>query len=147
MSAPATPLRLKAETPDDLSVIAAALQDAVVKVSDMAYDPRARAVTCAMNRFRWEADAGRRARGERVRAGLRIDGVLGARRKRVPADPDAVLSLLTLDFAPDTEPPGGELTLRFADGVDVALTVDCVDVTVADVSAPWRARARPAHGD
>ena len=46
-------LRLLAEDEADLAVIAAALQDAVAKLGDIAFDPKARTLTIACNRYRW----------------------------------------------------------------------------------------------
>src|SRR3954464_4968382 len=48
------PLRLRAEDAEDLAVISACLQDALVAVGDLAYDPNARVFLLVANRFRWE---------------------------------------------------------------------------------------------
>ncbi|HVY03462.1 MAG TPA: DUF2948 family protein, partial [Caulobacterales bacterium] len=48
-------LRLRAEGPEDLNAFSAALQDAVLKVGDVSYDPKARRFTALINRFRWES--------------------------------------------------------------------------------------------
>src|SRR5215467_5262114 len=56
---PAEPgLRLKAEDDDDLAVISACVQDALVSVRDLAYDREARTFVLVANRFRWEAAKG-----------------------------------------------------------------------------------------
>ncbi len=83
MAEPSTEgLRLVAETADDMPVIAAAVQDAVAQVGDVAFDARRRRFTVAMNRFRWELDGGRSSqRYERVRALLAVDGVRKARAR------------------------------------------------------------------
>ena len=60
------PLRLLAEDPDDLAVVSAALQDAVAKVGDIVFEPRARRLTIVFNRYRWEAG------GQRVRSALQL---------------------------------------------------------------------------
>jgi len=49
-------LQLLAEDQDDLAVISAALQDAIAKVGDISYEAKARRLTIALNRFRWEAE-------------------------------------------------------------------------------------------
>ena len=49
------PLRLLAEDAEDLKVLSAALQDAVAKIGDIHYEPPARRLTLALNRYRWEA--------------------------------------------------------------------------------------------
>ena len=67
------PLRLLAEDADDLSVISAALQDAVARIGDIAYEKASRRLTLAFNRYRWEQG------GERVRCGLQLGSVLAVR--------------------------------------------------------------------
>lgn len=137
---PNAPLKLLAEDAEDLKVIAAALQDAVVKVGDVAFDPRARTLTVALNRFRWES-----GRKERVRAALQLGCVLNVRTRRIRRDArEAVLELLTLSFEPG-EAPGGVVNLTFAGGGDLQADVEALDAALADVSAPWPARAAPRH--
>jgi hypothetical protein len=133
-------LRLLAQDADDLAVIAAALQDAVGKVGDIAFDPRARQLTVAFNRYRWEG-----AGGERVRCALQIGSVLDLKARRIRRGAkDAVVELLTVSFEPG-EAPGGTLTLTFAGGGDLRAEVECVDAVLADVSDPWSTPRTPAH--
>lgn len=140
------PLRLLAQEPADLEVVSAALQDGIVRMRDIVWDRARRRLTVQLNRYRWEAETGP-ARGERVRAALAVEGVLGVRSKALRREAgEAVAALLALQFQPDAEPPGGVLTLAFAGGGALALDVECVDAVLADLSAPWPARARPDHG-
>ena len=53
--APDSPLRLRAEDADDLAVISAVAQDALISVKDLTYDRAERRFTLVVNRFRWEA--------------------------------------------------------------------------------------------
>jgi hypothetical protein len=63
------PLRLLAEEGDDLKIIAAAVQDAVVKAGNLVYEKRNRRFAIELNRYRWEAAPMRKGQpGERVRA-------------------------------------------------------------------------------
>ena len=128
------PLRLLAEDADDLAVISAALQDAVAKIGDISFDARARRLTLALNRYRWEA--GGKAR-ERVRTGLQLGGVLGVKSRKLRRDArGAVVELLSLAFEPG-EAPGGAVVFTFAGGGDLTVEVECLDVILADVSNPW----------
>lgn len=134
------PLRLLAEDADDLAIISAALQDAVAKVGDISYEPRARRLTVAFNRFRWEAGV-----RQRVRSALQLGGVLELKARKVRRDrPDAVVELLALTFEPG-EAPGGTVTLSFAGGGDLRAEVECVDAVLADVSNPWPTPRKPGH--
>lgn len=136
------PLRLLAEDADDLAVISAALQDAVGRIGDIAYDPRARRLTLALNRYRWES--GGKAR-ERVRTGLQLGGVLGVKSRKLRRDArGAVVVLLSITFEPG-ESPGGAVVFTFAGGGDLRAEVECVDLILADVSDPWSTPRTPKH--
>ena len=138
--AASAPLQLLAEDPVDLAVISAALQDAVAKVGDIAFEARARRLTITFNRFRWEA----RSR-QRVRSALQLGGVLKMQQRKIRRDrPDAVLELLAIAFEAE-EAPGGLLTLSFAGGGDLRVWIECVDAVLADISAPWPTPRSPAH--
>lgn len=142
------PLRLRAETPDDLEVLSALVQDAVTQPGEIAWARRHRRFSLLLNRFRWEdaSNAERQGRAfERVRAILSIDGVLAARSSGVdPRDLDTVLSLLSISFEPGDE-GAGTLRLVLAGDGEIALDVECLDATLTDVTRPYVARGRPAH--
>src|SRR5690554_4497036 len=73
-------LALRAESPEDLQVIAALVQDAVLSAADIVWNARTRRLALLINRFRWEdkdrAEAARRPY-ERTRALLVIGDVTG----------------------------------------------------------------------
>jgi hypothetical protein len=135
-------LRLLAEDADDLAVISAALQDAVARIGDIQWEPKARRLTLAVNRFRWEAAEDP---GERVRAGVQLGCVLSVRSRNLrPEAREAVVQLLAVTFQP-AEAPGGVVTFAFADGADIAAEVECIDAALADLSEPWTAPHTPEH--
>lgn len=139
------PLRLAAQDGDDLRVISALVQDAILTGADFTWQPRRRRFAVLLNRFRWEA----RGQGaERVRSLLVIDGALRAARQGIERDRDTVLSLLTLDWQPQAE-GAGRLMLVFAGDGAVALEVECLDVSLTDVTRPYAAPAgrAPGHPD
>lgn len=137
------PIRLLAQDEDDLKVISAALQDAIAKVGDIRFDPADRTLTLALNRFRWEAEG--EVRHERVRAALQIGSALSVQARKIKREPrDAVVELLAIVFEPG-EAPGGAILLTFAAGGDLKVEVECLDVALADVSAPWPSRHAPRH--
>ena len=138
------PLRLVAFDAADLEPISAALQDAVAQLGDFQFSRREKAFTIAFNRFCWET--GRRDR--RVRSGLQIGRVAAARSQNIrQGASDAVVNLLSIAFEPG-EPPAGTVVLVFSGGGEVRLDVECLDVVMADLTAPWRAAGgRPVHED
>lgn len=141
-----TRLRLLAEDADDLKVLSAALQDAVAKVGDIQYEPAARRLTLACNRFRWETEA--KTGGERVRSALQLGGVTKVQARGLRRDsPDALVCLLAVSFEPsgEEEDPSGTVTLHFSGHADLRVDVECLDAVMADVSDPWPTPRRPGH--
>lgn len=133
-----------AEDASDLEIISAAAQDALVRMGEAAFDPRARRFSALVNRFRWETANERRF--ERVRAALSFESVLRVRSKRVRLDaPDALASILSIGFTPDAEPPGGVVRLLLAGGGEIALDVECIDALLIDMGEAWRTPRRPDH--
>lgn len=139
------PLRLKAETGDDLPVISAALQDGISQIGDFLYEARQKRFSFAINRYRWEASHPKRSAGERVKTAVQLASVLSVKAKNLKLGvPDAFVSLLSIRFEPGEE-PGGQVLLTFSGGGEIRLDVDCVDLLMADVSDPWKASQRPEH--
>ncbi|KKB08653.1 DUF2948 family protein [Devosia chinhatensis] len=139
-----TDLKLIALDNEDLEVVSAHVQDAVIRVSDMGYARGDRRFALLMNRFDWTSDQ-KRAKGLRKRAALHFDGVTHAAYAGFdPAAPEGVLELLAIQFQP-TSAPSGIVELRFAGGGTVRLSVDYLEARLADLGAAWAASAKPAH--
>lgn len=138
-------LKLAAEDEGDLEIIGAAVQDALVRARDFSHDPKARRFTALINRFRWES-AGERGPYERVRAGLAFEGVLGVKSRRLRRDaPDALAAILSVNFTPGAEPPGGAVSIVLAGGGEIVLDVECLDAVLVDVGPVWPTPRRPDH--
>ncbi|USQ94538.1 DUF2948 family protein [Caulobacter sp. RL271] len=145
MAKPSKPLRLLAQDADDLSVLSAALQDAVAKIGDIRWDAQSRTLTIACNRFRWEGEG---RTGERVRSALQFGDVSGVQARNLRRDAKgAIVELLSIGFEPAEEAPAGVVTLTFAGGGDMRVSVECLDVALADVSDPWATPRTPGHAD
>lgn len=134
------PLRLLAQDEDDLQIISAALQDAILRPRDVVWEKSARRLTVTLSRFCWECG------GTRVLSALQFGDVLGVRSRQLPRGPDAVLELLALHFVPG-EAPGGQVLLMFAGGGDLSVQVECLDAVVADLTPRWKAQTQPTHPD
>ena len=145
-------LRLKAEDAEDLSVLAALVQDAILPANEMRWQRGRRRFACLLNRFRWEDQAKASHAGrdfERVRSVLAFDDVMGVAQQGIDArDADTILSLLTLAFEPG-EDGTGRMVLTFAGDGAVAIDVEAVNVTLQDVTKPYRAPSgqAPSHPD
>jgi hypothetical protein len=146
-------LKLIALDADDLAVVSAHLQDALLKVGDLAYLPRERRFAALGNRFDWAdalRDGGRPAEYVRRRSVLRFERVLAAQVQGIElARKGEVLSLLTIAFEPSGVPedPGGHVVLQFANGGAIRLKVECIEAELRDLGAVWRAKSKPQHPD
>lgn len=145
------PLRLVAQDAEDLKVISALVQDAVLPVSELKYDARRHRFGLLLNRFRWEdrQEAERVGRAyERVRSVMVVEDVRNVQSFGFDrADKDLVLSLLSITFEP-AEDGTGRLILTLAGDGGIALDVEALDVRLDDVTRPYRAPSGkvPQHG-
>ncbi|CUH63937.1 hypothetical protein TG4357_00971 [Thalassovita gelatinovora] len=140
------PLNLGALEPEDLQVISTLVQDAVFPASEMTWRRQDRRFAVLLNRFRWE-DRGRDRHGaERVQSVLVFDNVQKIASQGVErGDKDMILSLLTLDWHP-AEAPGGTVELTLAGDGAIRLQVEALEVTLKDVTRPYRAPSGKAPG-
>jgi hypothetical protein len=140
--------RLIAFDTDDLAVIAANLQDALVRVGDMAYVPRTKQFAMIAARFDWIKAATERMGGpccERCRTGLHFERVLKVScRGFCHRDEALVLNLLDIEFK-ETEPPAGLVEFIFSAGRALRLEVECLEAEIRDLGVRWKARSAPHH--
>ena len=136
-------LKLRAEDPDDLAVISACLQDALVPVRDLAYEAEDRAFLLVANRFRWEGGVRRAAEEggfQRTLCGLTFREVAavfytGFRR----SDDGRILSLLAIRHE------DGAVRLEFSGGASIRLEVARILCFAHDLGEPWPTSWQPRH--
>ncbi len=134
-------LLLLAQDADEVPLLSALSQSAIVRPADIVWDRRARRLVLLLSRYRWEAP------GTRVRTALRFESVTGVRRRGWPAwsdrgagDPgQTMLELLAFTF------DDGFVTFDFAGGAALRVAVECPDLILEDLSPPWRAGRTPRH--
>jgi hypothetical protein len=135
-------LKLMALDDEDLEVISAATQDAVVRVADMGFARADRRFALLMNRFAWEESGKTR---QRRRTALHFDRVTDVKVAGIDMNAhEGVLELLAIRFA-QGEAPAGSVDLDFAGGGTVRLTVECLEARLQDLGAAWAAKVTPAH--
>jgi len=143
MAPDAALLKLRAEDTEDLLVISACLQDALVPVRDLAYIPEERTFLLIANRFRWENGV-RPAPGEagleRTLCGITFSEVTavsysGFRR----SENGRILSLLAI------RAENGKVHLEFSGGAAIRLEVACILCHAKDVGEPWPTPWQPRH--
>ena len=145
-------LKLLALDEQDLQVMSAHLQDAVLRVADIAYVPSEKRFAMIANRFDWESAAdgqgARKKKGfQRRRSALRFERVLGVQLQGVKQNAkNAVLELLAVQFEPQ-EKPEGHVMLVFAGGATIRLHVECIEAEMRDLGPVWKTKRKPGHED
>jgi hypothetical protein len=141
-------LRLVALDGEDLAVLSAHVQDAVLRVRDINWMPRDKHFVLAMNRFVWEAAAGgswRRRDYQRRRSVLHLARVEKVQSVGIDREATgAVLNLLAIRFEPVNE-PSGDVVLDFAGGATIRLSVEVLEVELTDLGPAWSTPLAPRH--
>ncbi len=159
-------LKLRARDVEDMRVIAAFLQDALVPLKDVAYQKREKRFVMVVNRFRWEkidapgeaepprtSETAEESAGdarfededaqlpyERVNCGIRFDKVTNVRVRGLDLRRrDQFLNLLTVSAEPRA------VTLVFSDGAAIRLDLTDIACHLEDLGEPWPTRWRPQH--
>lgn len=143
------PLRLIALDAEDLAILSAHVQDAVLKVGDIGWSPAEKRLVVAMNRFVWENRKAEglfsRAENQRRRAALHFDRVEAVRSTGIDREAtETVLELLAVRFEPLAS-PSGEIVLDFAGGATIRLVVECLEAQLADLGPAWSTAHAPRH--
>jgi DUF2948 family protein len=152
-------LKLVALDKDDIEVISAHLQDSLVKVGDILWQPNDHRFVMALNRFDWmtaaEIAKGGTASGmpawgakvdyRRCRTALRFERVLACKCRNLDQSAkDAQLNLLAVEFV-GTDSPAGIVSLIFSGGGVIRLEVECLEAELADLGEVSAAAICPDH--
>ena len=143
-------LKLVALDTEDLEVVSAHLQDATVRVGDMAYLPASQRFALVVSRFDWalsrqgpcERCATGRPRLRVRRAELHFERVSRVRRHGFDQDPERVLTLVAVVFVTESA-PSGTVILTFSEGAAVRLDVECLEAALQDIGPRWRVECKP----
>ena len=137
-------LKLQALDAQDLEIISAHMQDAVLKIANLEYLPRQKQFILTANRFNWELAE---AHGELTRRACvlhfsRVEAVQARGLARQQAD--QVLALLSISFEVEQE-PSGFVIFTFAGGASLRLQVECIEARLVDGEAEWATSNKPDH--
>jgi hypothetical protein len=136
-------LKLVALDQEDLAIISAHLQDAIVRVGDLTYLCKEKRFALVGRRFDWEARPDEPPR--RRLTGLHFERVKAVRARGIDrSNPDAILNLLAITFE-ETDNPSGTASLIFADGAAIQIDVECIEMQMKDLGPVWEAESRPSH--
>jgi len=147
-------LKLVALDDDDIEVISAHVQDALVKVADVLWQPREHRFLMVLNRFDWMTAADGKGAGgagvkspdyRRCRTALRFERVNACKCRGLdPSNKDALLNLLAVEFI-ENDSPSGTVTLTFSGGGVIRLDVECLEAELADLGEIYAAAVCPDH--
>ncbi|MBX2804788.1 MAG: DUF2948 family protein [Hyphomicrobiales bacterium] len=137
-------LKLIALDQEDLQIISAHLQDAIVRVDEMAYLPNEKRFVAILSRFDWTSEDN--GFYDRRQAALRFEKIQSAQYKAIPLNSSEgiALELLAIDHEV-TDGVGGHITLVFAGGGAIRLAADCVEAELRDLGPVWKTRIKPEH--
>jgi hypothetical protein len=144
-------LKLVALDKDDIEVVSAHVQDALVKVADIFWQPREHRFVMALKRFDWmnaaDADALKNKAPDyrRCRTALRFERVISCKCRGLDqTGKDALLNLLAVEFV-DHDAPAGTVTMTFSGGGAIRLEVECLEAELVDLGEVFTAMACPDH--
>jgi hypothetical protein len=142
-------LKLVALDRDDIEVVSAHVQDALVKVSDIFWRPREHRFVIALNRFDWmgavDAKPNDKTDYRRCRTALRFERVNACRCRNIDRTAkDAGLNLLAVEFD-ESDAPAGVVSLIFSGGGVIRLDVECLEAELADLGEVSTAALCPDH--
>lgn len=139
------PFRVRAEDAEDLAVVSAYLQDAVMPIGEMIFEKDFSRFVMVLSRYRWEAvsDEAKSAGevpGERVHCGVRIENAGAVRSRGLdPKNRADILNLLAIQASE------GHVNLIFSGDRTIQIDVDGLSVHVEDLGEPWPTVFHPDH--
>jgi Protein of unknown function (DUF2948) len=142
-------LKLVALDRDDVEVVSAHVQDALVRVADILWQPREHRFVMGLSRFDWIGAADARPTSKpdyrRCRTALRFERVLSCKCRNLDQrDKNAQLNLLAVEFEAH-DPPAGVVTMTFSGGGVIRLEVECLEAELADLGEIFVADGCPNH--
>ena len=139
-------LKLLATSDEDLRVVAAHLQDAIVSVRDIANLKKNRIFLIQLNRFMWEdIEKGVFRKNKRIRTILKFDNVISVLSKNINIKDDkGFLDFLTIESNLLTD-KSYEIKLIFSGDSVIRIKAEVIDVSLDDQGSPWESKTQPKH--
>jgi hypothetical protein len=141
-----TNLKLLATSDEDLRIVAAHLQDAIVSTQDIASLKKNRIFLIQLNRFMWEdVEKGVFRKNKRIRTVIKFDNVISVLSKNINTKKGKdFLDFLTIEsnLLPDKS---YEIKLIFSGDAVIKIKTEIIDVTLDDQGFPWESKTQPKH--
>ncbi len=139
-------LKLIARTEEDLKVVSAYLQDAILSVSDIANLKKSKIFLMQLNRFMWEdVEKGVFRKNKRIRTILKFENVINVISKNINQQKkDDFLDFLTIETIkmPDNN---YEMKIVFAGDSVIKVISEVIEVTLDDQGSAWDTKNMPKH--
>jgi hypothetical protein len=134
-------LKLRAADEEDLAVVSAFLQDALVPVGEMAFLAEDHRFILVANRFKWEEPRqDGKDRFQRTLTGIAFDGVTAVQVRGFEAGQrDRILQILAVRATP------GAVVVEFSGADALRLEVGEIMCHLEDLGEPWPTPWRPRH--
>ncbi len=139
-------LKLIARTVEDLRVVSAHLQDAIVNVNDIANLKKNKILLIQLNRFMWEdVEKGLFRKNKRIRTILKFENVIKVKSRNINlAGKDKFLDFLTIETNQMTD-NNYEMKILFAGDSILKVIVEVIEVTLDDQGEAWDTKNKPKH--
>ncbi len=139
-------LKLIARTVEDLRVVSAHLQDAIVNINDIANLKKNKILLLQLNRFMWEdVEKGVFRKNKRIRSVLKFENVIKVKSRNINlAGKDKFLDFLTIETNQMID-NNYEMKILFAGDSIVKVTAEVIEVTLDDQGEAWDTKNKPKH--
>ena len=139
-------LKLIARTEEDLRVVSAHLQDAIVNVNDIANLKKNKILLLQLNRFMWEdVEKGVFRKNKRIRTVLKFENVIKVYSKNIYQDKkDKFLDFLTIETNKMTD-NNYEMKIVFSGDSIIKVISEVIEVTLDDQGEAWDTKNMPKH--
>tara|TARA_B100001996_G_scaffold677_1_gene646 strand:- start:273 stop:716 length:444 start_codon:yes stop_codon:yes gene_type:complete len=139
-------LKLIANSEEDLKIISAHLQDAIVSLTDIANLKKNRIFLIQLNRFMWEdVEKGIFRKNKRIRTVLKFENVTNVASKNISQNNNTkFLDFLAIEsnLLPDKS---YELKLIFSGDSVIKINTEVIDAILDDQGVPWDSKNKPKH--
>ena len=137
-------LKLIARTVEDLRVVSAHLQDAIVNINDIANLKKNKILLLQLNRFMWEdVEKGVFRKNKRVLSVLKFENVINVYSKNLnQKNKERFLDFLAIESKCLSD-KSYEIKLNFAGDILIKLNAEIIECFLEDLGESWETKNQP----
>ena len=139
-------LKLIARTVEDLRVVSAYLQDAIVNLNEIANLKKNKILLLQLNRFMWEdVEKGVFRKNKRIRTVLKFENIIKVKSRNIDqASKEKFLDFLTIETKQMID-NNYEMKILFAGDSIIKIIAEAIEVTLDDQGEAWDTKNKPKH--